>query len=256
MSQPSAPPHPSDESCCPPSERLDCSSVLRGLMSADARWRVERQLLLSTALSATALLSLVLLVSVSVWRDDPALPARLPLVALAALFAPFLAACASHFRAYRAPVPCSIGMMEGMTFGMCAGFVVGGLAGAANGMFWGTVFGLAAGAAAGVWAGRYGGVMGVLEGLMAGLMAGPMGAMLSVMLLAEPLPLVLALVVGVAIAILLGLSYMRLVEYGRLPSSAAAESPASLASTSLILAAALILFLVYGPQSGPVWMGG
>ena len=227
--------------------------AIKHIFSTNPEWSAERNLVIFAAGSALFLLIILFFMYMSVFSRIPNFDSMyLPLLALGAITSAVITACGYHFLAYKKPVPCSIGMMEGMAFGMISGFLIGALIGATNGMFWGSTVAMVASSIIGIWAGKCCGVMGVIEGLMAGIMGGTMGAMLSVMLLAEPLPIFLALLTFMCSLVLIALAYMRIVEYGGLKGESI-ESPMSIASTATVFFVLLTLFMVYGPKSGPVW---
>ncbi|PIT84557.1 hypothetical protein COU37_02650 [Candidatus Micrarchaeota archaeon CG10_big_fil_rev_8_21_14_0_10_45_29] len=244
-------------SCCSTGlEKITMASAIKNIFSTSPKWVAERQLILFTAGSAIFLLMLAFFLYMGAWSSIQNFEkALLPLLALGAIASAVIVGVGYHFIAYKNPVSCEIGMMEGMTFGMMSGFLIGALVGASSGMFWGCVVGMLASCAIGVWAGKCCGVMGVIEGLMAGIMGGTMGAMISVMLLADPLIEFLILFEFLCLLVMVGLAYMRTVEYGRIGSAAKIEPPLSIASTCLIFFLLLSLFMVYGPKSGPVWLG-
>jgi len=242
--------------CGCPMEKITFSTAIKNIFSSSPKWVAERQLILFTAGSAVFLLMFTFFLYMGAWSSIQNFGASLlPLVVMGAIASAIIVGVGYHFTAYKKPVPCTIGMMEGMTFGMMSGFIIGALVGASSGMFWGAMVGMLLSSAIGVWAGRCCGVMGILEGLMAGIMGGTMGAMISVMLLADPLIIFLAVLVFLCLLVMLGLAYMRTVEYGCIGSATKIEPPLSIASTCLILFLLLSLFMVYGPKSGPVWLG-
>jgi len=242
--------------CCEGSEtpKMTAALTLKNIFSSNPKWEPERNLIIFTGIAVVSLLIILLVMSMTLFSQIPNFKEiYFPLLALSAIICAIITGCGYHFLAYKKPVPCSIGMMEGMSFGMMAGFLIGALIGATNGMFWGSIVAMVASSIIGVWAGKCCGVMGVIEGLMAGIMGGTMGAMLSVMLLAEPLPIFLALLTFMCSIVLIALAYMRIVEYGELGTNTRIESPISMTSTALIFFILLTLFMVYGPKSGPVW---
>ncbi len=237
-------------------EIVSVKEVIYGILDEKAEWRAERKLLISSAGSLAAMLVLLAFLYVGVWQGVPGFwQARVSLLAIAAVSVVSIVAAGYHFASYHKPISCSLGMMEGMTFGMMTGFLVGALLGATNGMFWGTVLGMIIGCIAGVWAGRLSGVMGIMEGLMAGVMSGTMGAMLSVMLLGSPLIPFLWLLTFFCVLILAALAYMQIKELGRLGEKMEVEGMSSMASTCLIFFVILVVLMIYGPVSGPVFGG-
>ena len=250
-SQPSSSSYSSDSAAL-----VSFKEVCYGILDARAEWMAERRIIINSAGSLAALGILLAFLYFGVWESLPKFStAMLPLLELGAVSVVALVAAGYHFASYHKPVSCSIGMMEGMTFGMMAGFLVGALLGASSGMFWGSTLGMLIGCVAGVWAGRNSGVMGIMEGLMAGVMSGTMGAMLSVMLLAEPLIIFLTLLTLLCVIILMALAYMQIKEWGNLGKSAQFISFGSMASTCLIFFVFLCISMVYGPKSGPIFLG-
>ncbi|MFH1307007.1 MAG: hypothetical protein ABIH83_05140 [Candidatus Micrarchaeota archaeon] len=244
------------DKCCKSEEieKINAGIVFKHIFSANPKWIPERHLVLFTAISTVFLLSLLFIMYIGLWSSIENFDTMfLPLLALGAISSAIIIGTGYHFNAYKNPVSCAIGMMEGMSFGMMSGFIIGALVGATNGMFWGCVVGMFASSVIGIWAGRCCGVMGVMEGMMGGIMGGTMGAMISVMLLADPLPIFIALLVAMCSIVLIALAYMRIVEYGNIGSATNVGRLTSIASTSMIFFLLLTFFMIYGPKSGPVW---
>ena len=242
------------EDCCSTQKtgKLTAGLALKHIFSTNPNWAAERNLIIFTGIATVSLLIVLFFMYVTILSPVQGIDKILPLLALGAITSAIITGCGYHFLAYKNPVSCSVGMMEGMSFGMMSGFLIGGLIGATNGMFWGCAVSMIVCSVMGVWAGRCCGVMGVMEGMMGGIMGGTMGAMISVMMLADPLPLFLALLTLMCSIVMVALAYMRTVEYGEL-KGARIDSPFSITSTAMVLFVLLTLFMVFGPKSGPVW---
>ena len=143
---------------------------------------------------------------------------------------------------------CMSGMMIGMTTGMIAGFLGGFFIGATNGMFWGSVFGMSLGIFIGAWNGKCCGIMGTIEGLMAGFMGGLMGAMTAVMMINDNLKVAGIVVFVISSIIIFSLNYM-IYKETKETQRERTEDYTLVIFISLILTAATIFFMVFGPRS-------
>lgn len=155
-----------------------------------------------------------------------------------------------HYTAYPTKVTCMVGMMIGMTFGMQTGMMVGAIIGATNGFFWGAMIGMILGTSVGAITGKCCGVMGIMEGAMAGVMSGTMGPMITVMMFSDHVLWFMPFYMIINIGIIIGLSYMlyeEVIEGKRI--RAKPLDSLTLLSISLIVAALLMIFIVYGPSS-------
>ncbi|MFH0927557.1 MAG: hypothetical protein V1822_03170, partial [Candidatus Micrarchaeota archaeon] len=125
--------------CCenPLGANMTAGKALKHIFSSNPEWAAERNLIIFTAGTAIFLLIVLFFMYMSLFSSIPNFETvYLPLLALGAISSAVITGCIYHFLAYKNPVPCSIGMMEGMSFGMMSGFLLGALIGATNGMFW------------------------------------------------------------------------------------------------------------------------
>ena len=238
-----------------PLQRGSLSRPLKFLSDvlSKAEYSVEREILEAGVASLILMLALTMLAFYL-----PALSAvrnYLPLLLLGAFGTAASYLALAHHRAFSSAASCMTGMMVGMTIGMMGGFLAGALSGAANGMFVGSLAGLAIGVFFGVLAGLQIGVMGVLEGMMAGIMGGTMGAMLSVMLFNDHLFEFLIVLFAACILVLFGLSYMLFRENG-LANGGRKPSLFGAITVNTLFFAAFSAFLVWGPKTTFVWIGG
>jgi copper chaperone CopZ len=155
-----------------------------------------------------------------------------------------------HFFAYKTKVTCMLGMMVGMAFGMQTGMMIGAVIGATNGFFIGAMTGMIIGVIAGILTGKCCGVMGIMQGMMAGIMGGTMGPMISLMMFSDNILLFMPFYMLINVAIMAGYIYMMFEE--AVEGKDVKKAPLdflTFVSASIIISAAFIVLMLYGPKS-------
>jgi hypothetical protein len=149
-------------------------------------------------------------------------------------------------------VPCMTGMMIGMTIGMQIGMMIGAVIGATNGYFTGAMAGMILGSIGGIIAGFSSkSTMSWVQGLMSGIMGGTMGPMISVMIFTDRIQIFMPFYIILNLILLWGFIKMYHEEAveGNRELVRKNIDLLTFVSACIIVAALLIVIMVYGPKS-------